>query len=168
MFLGFPCGSAGKESACNVGDLGSIAGVGRSPGEGKGYPFQYSGLENCMDCIVHGVVKSQTTWGHVCSVWFSMCFRWLEPVTFLFGSDPPDTGFINMSYSSVPNMTPFLCCFNLYLMYFVVFISDVVLHLYIICPQYVFISLNLKFLHLHIEWLFADLFFRLSKEIFSL
>ena len=43
VFLGFSCGSAGKESACNVGDLGSIPGLGRSPGEGKGYPLQYSG-----------------------------------------------------------------------------------------------------------------------------
>ena len=43
---GFPCGSAGKESTCNVGDLGSIPGLGRSPGEGNGYPLQYSGLEN--------------------------------------------------------------------------------------------------------------------------
>ena len=61
VFLGFPCGSAGKESACNVnvGDLGLISGLGRSPGEGKGYPLQYSGLENSMDCIVHGVAKSQ-------------------------------------------------------------------------------------------------------------
>ena len=57
---GLPCGSAGKESACNVGDLGSNPGLGRSPGEGKGYPFQYSGLENSRDCIVHGVVKSWT------------------------------------------------------------------------------------------------------------
>ena len=56
----FPCGSAGKESACNVGDLGSIPGLGRCPGEGKGYPIQYSGLENSMDCIVLGVAKSQT------------------------------------------------------------------------------------------------------------
>ena len=56
----FPCGSAGKESACNAGDLGSIPGLGRSPGEGNGYPLQYSGLENSMDCIVHGVTKSQT------------------------------------------------------------------------------------------------------------
>ena len=55
VFLGFLCGSAGKESACNAGDLGSIPGLGRSPGEGKGYQFQYSGLENSMDCIVHGV-----------------------------------------------------------------------------------------------------------------
>ena len=60
MFLGFPDGSAGKESAYNVGDLGSIPGFGRSPGEGRGYPLQYSGLENSMDCIVHGVTKSQT------------------------------------------------------------------------------------------------------------
>ena len=49
----YPCGSAGKESICNAGDLASIPGLGRSPGEGKGYPLQYSGLENCMDCIVH-------------------------------------------------------------------------------------------------------------------
>ena len=55
---GFPGDSDGKESACNAGDLGSIAGLGRSPGEGSGYPPQYSGLENSMDCIVHGVAKS--------------------------------------------------------------------------------------------------------------
>ena len=60
VFLGFPCDSAGKESDCNVEDLGSIPGLGRSPGEGKGYSLQYSGLENSMDCIVHGVTKSQT------------------------------------------------------------------------------------------------------------
>ena len=60
VFLGFPCGSAGKESSCNVGDLGSIPGLGRSPGEGKGYPLQYSGLENSIDCIVYGVSKSWT------------------------------------------------------------------------------------------------------------
>ena len=58
--VGFPGGSTGKESACNVGDLGSIPGLGRSPGEGKGYPLQYSGLENSMDYIVHGVTKSRT------------------------------------------------------------------------------------------------------------
>ena len=58
--LGLPCGSAGKELACNAGDLGSIPGLGRSPGEGKGYPLQYSGLENSMDCVVHRVTKSQT------------------------------------------------------------------------------------------------------------
>ena len=56
--MDFPCGSSGKQSACNVGDLGSIPGLGRSPGEGKAYLLQYSGLENSMDCMVHGVVKS--------------------------------------------------------------------------------------------------------------
>ena len=60
IFLGFLYGSTGKESACSVGDLGSISGLGRSSREGKGYPFQYSGLENFMDGIVHGVVKSRT------------------------------------------------------------------------------------------------------------
>ena len=58
--LQFSNGSAGKESACNVGDLGSIPGLGRSPGEGKDYPLQYSGLENSVDYIVHGVTKSRT------------------------------------------------------------------------------------------------------------
>ena len=60
VFLSFPCGSAGKESACPAGDLGSIPGLGLSPGEGKGYPLQYAGLENSVDCIVHEVEKSQT------------------------------------------------------------------------------------------------------------
>ena len=58
--MGFPCGSVCKKSACNVGDLDSIPGLGISPGEGKGYSLQYSGLENSMDCIVHGVAKSHT------------------------------------------------------------------------------------------------------------
>ena len=49
MDQGFPGGSVGKESACNAGDLGSIPGLGRFPGEGKGYPLQYSCLENPMD-----------------------------------------------------------------------------------------------------------------------
>ena len=57
VFLGFPCGSAGKEAACSVGDLGSIPGLGRSPEEGNSNPLQYSGLENSMDCVVHGVTK---------------------------------------------------------------------------------------------------------------
>ena len=60
--MGFLCGSAGKESACKAGDLGSIPGLGRSPGEERGYPLQYSGLENSMDCIVHRVTKSRTQW----------------------------------------------------------------------------------------------------------
>ena len=60
MILGFPCGPAAKESVCNAGDLGSILGLGRCPGEGKGYPLWYSILENSMDYIVHGVAKSRT------------------------------------------------------------------------------------------------------------
>ena len=61
VFLGFPCGSAGRESACSAGVLGSIPRLGRSPGEGKGYPLQYFGLENSMDCIVHGVAELDMT-----------------------------------------------------------------------------------------------------------
>ena len=60
VFLVFSCGSAGEESTCNAGDLGSVPGLGRFPGEGKDYPFQYSGLEDSTDGIVHGVTKSQT------------------------------------------------------------------------------------------------------------
>ena len=65
LTMGFSDSSVGKESACSAGDPGSIPGLGRSPGEGKGYPLQYSGLEKSMDCIVHGVAKSQmntSTW----------------------------------------------------------------------------------------------------------
>ena len=65
VFLGFHYGQADKESACNAGDLGLIPGLGRSPGEGNGYPLQYSRLENSTDggawwATVHGVTKSQT------------------------------------------------------------------------------------------------------------
>ena len=56
--MGFPDSSVGKESACNAGDPGLIPGSGRSTGEGIGSPLQCSGLENSMDCIVHGVTKS--------------------------------------------------------------------------------------------------------------
>ena len=76
FILTFPYGSSGKESTCNAEDLGSIPGLGRSPGEGKGYPLQYSGLENSMDCIVHEVTKSWTwlsdfhmySWVHAYSI----------------------------------------------------------------------------------------------------
>ena len=61
---GSPNSSVGKESACNSGGPGLIPGLGRSPGEGIGYPLQYSGLENAMDCIVHGVTKSQARPSH--------------------------------------------------------------------------------------------------------
>ena len=57
----FPAGSAGKESAHNAGDLDSIPGLGRSPGEENSYPLQYSGLENSMDCIVHGIAELDRT-----------------------------------------------------------------------------------------------------------
>ena len=60
MYMGFPGSSAGKELTCNAGDLGSIPGFGRSPDKRSIYPLQYSGPENSMDCIVHGVAKSQT------------------------------------------------------------------------------------------------------------
>ena len=61
-FLGFPCGSAGKESTCNVGDLGSIPGLGRSPGKEKGYPLQYSGLENSSQRVRHNWVTFTFTY----------------------------------------------------------------------------------------------------------
>ena len=66
MIMGFSGSSAGKESLCNTGDLGSIPGLGRFPGEGDGYPFQYSCLENSMDrgtwrATVHGVHKESDT-----------------------------------------------------------------------------------------------------------
>ena len=78
--LGFPGGSAGKESTHNVGDLGSILGLGRSPGEGKGYPLQYSGVGNSMNCIVQGVAKSQ--------IQLSDChtFKSLNKSSFIFPS----------------------------------------------------------------------------------
>ena len=59
--MGFLCGSAGKESVCNEGDLGLIPGLERSPVEGKGYTLHYSGLENSIDCIVHRVRESDIT-----------------------------------------------------------------------------------------------------------
>ena len=58
--MGFSGSSAGKESACNVGNQSLIPGLGRSPGEAKGYSLQYCGLENSMDFIAHGFLKSRT------------------------------------------------------------------------------------------------------------
>ena len=74
LSLDSPCGSAGKESTCNAGDSSLIPGLGRSPGEGNGYPPQYSGLENSMDCIVHGVAKSWTQLSHF---YFHFSFHYL-------------------------------------------------------------------------------------------
>ena len=71
---GFPCSSIGKESACNAGEWGSIPGLGRSLGEGKGYPLQYSGLENPMDYSVHGIARI----GHD---WVTFTFTWNCPGT---------------------------------------------------------------------------------------
>ena len=75
VFLGFPCSSAGKEFACNEGDMGSIPGLGRPPGEEKVYPLQYSVPENSMDCRVHGVAKSWTGLSD-----FHFCFSALNMV----------------------------------------------------------------------------------------
>ena len=78
VFLGFLCCSVGKESACNAGDLGSIPGLGRSPGEGKGYPLQYSGLENSMDCIIQGAARVGHNW-----VTFTFTFLVCENIRFV-------------------------------------------------------------------------------------
>ena len=83
--------SVGKESACNAGDPGSIPGLGRCPGEGIGYPLQCSGLENSMDCRVHGVLKCRT-WlsnfhfkvGRYLTQWLSDLFLLQLTVKFLF------------------------------------------------------------------------------------
>ena len=71
VFLGFLCGSAGKEFTCNSGEVCSISGLGRSPGEGKGYPLQYFGLENSME-----VAKSQTWLSGFHFTWLYNNFRW--------------------------------------------------------------------------------------------
>ena len=76
LIQGFPGGSVGEESTCHAGDLGLIPGLGRSPGEGKGYPLQSSGLRNSMDCIVHGVAKSQTRLSN---------FHFTDCLIYLFG-----------------------------------------------------------------------------------
>ena len=73
VFLSLSCDSAGKKSTCNAGSLGLIPGLGRSPGDGKGYPLQCSGLENSMDCMIHGVAKSRTQLSDFHFPWW---FRW--------------------------------------------------------------------------------------------
>ena len=93
VWEGFPCGSAGKESACNAGDMGSIPGLGRSPGEGKGYPLQYSGLENSMDCIIHGVTKSWT--------WLSDFHFHFKAVAYFF--------YLPLSNVNIMSLVPFQC-----------------------------------------------------------
>ena len=90
VFLGFPGGSAGKESAGDAGDMGLIPGLGRSPGEVNTYPLQCSGLENSMDCIVQGVAKSGTRLSnfHTYTHTHILCTEY--PVTYL-GVLPPPT-----------------------------------------------------------------------------
>ena len=104
------CSSAGKESTCKVGDLGSIPGLGRSPGEGKGYPLQYSNLENPMDFIVHGVTKSQT---RPSDFHFSLSPLYVFPVegfflyhSRLFQSLQSDNSFLHLWVDVVLNWTP--------------------------------------------------------------
>ena len=77
LLLYLPFWLAGKESVCNVIDMSSVPGLGRSPGEGNGYPLQYSGLENSMDCIVHGVTKSQTQLSN-----FHFYYGWYLPAEY--------------------------------------------------------------------------------------
>ena len=111
--LGFPCGSVGKESACNAGDLGSIPGLGRSPGAGKGYPLQYSGLENSMDCIVHGVAKSGTQLGDFRFTWLLHSFLPLKSHQITYYPLPKHSwmmscGFITWTFCSCG--FDYLCC----------------------------------------------------------
>ena len=92
---GLPCWFSGKESPCNEGDLGSTPGLGRSPGEGKGYPFQYSGLENSTDCVVYEVAKSWMRLSdfhfyHICifthmHIWWNAFFAYCQVID-CFGS----------------------------------------------------------------------------------
>ena len=86
LLLGFPCGSVGKESTCNVGDLGLYPGLGRSPEEGKGYPLQYSDLENSMDCmlllLIHlsHQIETSALIENICTLNLLAGFRIREPV----------------------------------------------------------------------------------------
>ena len=119
-----PGGSAGKESTCNMGDLGSIPGLGRSPGEGNGYPLQYSGLENSMDCIMgskrvgHDLVTftftfsiKEARWVFGSWVYFllSQLVFWIKSV-FLAPKTCLFTGFAHSM--SLDSVTPIMLCPN--------------------------------------------------------
>ena len=84
VFLGFPTGWAGKESACNGIDLHLIHGLERSSGDGNGYPLQYSGLENFMDCIVHGIIKGQIGLNDFLFFFFFFCCVGRRSLSHLF------------------------------------------------------------------------------------
>ena len=103
--LVFPVGSDGKESTCSAGDLGSIPGLGRSPGERKGYPLQYFGMENSMDSIVHAKSRTQLSNGH-----FHLHF-----VCIFCGFPLCSSLFSRISPSSIPNCSvrSELCPLNL-------------------------------------------------------
>ena len=91
----FPGGSAGKESACNVGDLGSIPGLGRAPGEGRVYSLQYSGLENSMDCMEWGRKELDTTER------FSLNLKQSQKIVFF--------SYCILNYYQILNMSPCYC-----------------------------------------------------------
>ena len=93
IFFGFPCGSAGIESACDAGVLGLIPGLGRFSREGKGYPLQYCGLENSTDCIVHGIAKSRTRLSN---------FHFPQSQLPILLTDAPKDLVISISYTDEP------------------------------------------------------------------
>ena len=129
MDKGFPGSSAGRVSACGARDLGSIPGLGRSPGEGNGYPLQHSGLENSIDGTVHGVAKSRTQLSdfHLLSSWTNCvtavikgyCVVCLVGVTYIVCAQwTLGTIFLNDFSCSEPNQESFknicLLCISLY------------------------------------------------------
>ena len=97
VFLGFHYGSAGKESACNVRDLSLIPELERSPGEGKSYPLQCSGLGNSMDCIIHGVIKSQTRLS-------IQIHKWGDLLLMLRETDSFPSGYLSQLVISYPSL----------------------------------------------------------------
>ena len=84
IYLGFLCGSASKESTCNVEDLDSIPELGRFPGEGKGYPLQYSSLEYSMDCMVHGSQRAGHDWATFTRYYIFILFIIVKFIYFYF------------------------------------------------------------------------------------
>ena len=120
MNHGFPGGSAGKESTCNVGDLGSMPRLGRSAGEENSYQLWGSGWENSMDCIVHGVTKSQTWLSHSHfhfheSYMFLMESRMVSLFQKLFNSLYPDLSEASLHMAVIALQNVFL--FKMYFIY---------------------------------------------------